>query len=258
MTEEERKDAYEYYSKQSFKRLIFEFFRLSLLLVWRVILQGVKLLVKSLLYLIESAQKGCQRLIEWWNDNDTQDKIAEIKATLKRWIRIFGSWCVIAAKATLSGLTIAAVATGHGIVIGTKATGRGIIVGTKATIQGIIHLKPTIIKIGELTLRGCKAFVAWLKRCGRGIKLSHIRRKRAYQQFKRNGGVKGAIVASTTAVSNGIKMFMEEDEEEAAPDAVTEDNILVEELEEYTSEGNKAQKIGKKIFTKAKDIMDVD
>ncbi len=247
MTEEERKELQEEYSKKTGGQLIAELARLVLLLIWKIIKKGIRVLAKFLLFIIESIQEGCEKLAEWWNAKDTQEKVAEIKATLKKWCIQFGKWCVIAAKATGKGIKIGAIATWHGIVK-----------GTKATILGIIHLKPTIIKIGQAIAKGSKAFAAWTKRCGRGMKLSHIRRKRAYQRFRRNKGFKGLIIDSSNAVRNGITMFMEEDQEEAAPDAVTEDDLLKEEIEERVDEDNKAHKIGKKIFYSAKNIVDID
>lgn len=247
MTEEERKQLDEESSQKSGGQLLLELAKLILLLIWKIIKKGIKVLARFLLFLIESTQNGIARLIEWWNDNDTQEKVAEIKSTLKKWAITFGKWCVIAFNAIVKGIIIGSVATWHGIVI-----------GVKATIQGIIHLKPTIIKIGELTVKGTKAFIAWMKRCGRGIKLSHIRRKRAYQRFRKNKGFKGLIIDSSTAVKNGIKMFMEEDQHEADPDAVTEDDLIEEEIEERLDEDSKAHKIGKKIFSTAKNIMDAD
>lgn len=247
MTEEERKQLQEEYSNRTGAQLLVELCRLILLLIWKIFKKGLKVLAKFLLFVIESMQEGWERLVEWWNDNDTQEKVAKIKATLRRWSIKFGEWCVIAAKATAKGIKIGAIATWHGIVY-----------GTKATIEGIIHLKPTIIKIGQLTVKGCKTFAAMTVRCARGIKLSHIRRKRAYQRFRRNKGFKGLIIDSTTAVKDGIKMFMEEDQHEADPEAVTEDDLIEEEIEERVDEDSKAHKLGKRLFSTAKNIVDAD
>ena len=51
---------------------------------------------------------------------------------------------------------------------------------------------------------------------------------------------------------------MEEDQEEATPDAVTEDDIMVEALEKGANDGKKPMKIGKTFITHAKNFMDVE
>ena len=193
-----------------------------------------------------------------WNDNNTQEKVAKIKAWLRRTAKKVGQWSLKAGKATLKGIGIGLVATGKGIVIAAKATAQGIVVGVKATIQGIIHLRPTIKRIKQLTIDGFWATIAWMKRCKRGMRLARIRRKRSYEAFKRNGGMKGVIINSTHNVKNNIERFMEEDQEEAAPDAVTEDDIMEEALEEGANDGKKTMKIGKTFMTHAKNFMDVE
>ena len=53
-------------------------------------------------------------------------------------------------------------------------------------------------------------------------------------------------------------MFMEEDQNEATPDAITEDDIMEEVMEEKVNEGSKSVKFGKSFLSKAKDFMDVE
>ena len=50
---------------------------------------------------------------------------------------------------------------------------------------------------------------------------------------------------------------MEEEDVEASEDAITEDDILEEEIDNKLNEDNKAKKIGKTIFSKAKEVVDV-
>jgi hypothetical protein len=207
---------------------------------------------------MKTAERSRDRLNDWWHDNNTQEKVSKIKAWLKRAARTAGHWCLKAGKATLKGLKIGLLATGRGIVIAAKATIRGLIVGVKATIQGIIHLRPTIQTIGRLIVAGFWATIAGIKRCRRGLKLSRIRRKRAYETFKRNGGMKGVIINSTRNVKNNIERFMEEGQEEADPDAVTEDDIMEEALEAGANDGKKSMKLGKTFMTHAKSFMDVE
>lgn len=258
MTEEDRFNEHEEYTGRNASQLVRELIRLILVLIWRFLVWLFKKILKGLLWCMQAAEDGCKRLNEWWHDNNTQEKVAKIKAWLKRAAQTFGHWCVIAGKATLHGIAVGAKATWHGIKVATKATAKGIVIAIKATIQGIIHLRPTIKKLGQLIVKGAKAFVAWLKRCKRGMKLSRIRRRRRYEAFRRNGGIKGWMVSTTRDVRKNIEMFMEEDQEEADPDAVTEDDIMEEALEEGANDGRKSMKIGKSFITRAKNFMDVE
>ena len=245
--DDENKHIYDIDSKSG-RELALELGRLILLLLWKIFRRGLKIAAKFLLFIMESMQEGWERLVDWWHDKDTQEKVAEIKAAIKRGCIKFGKWCVIAFHATVKGLKIAGI-----------AAFRGTFIAIKATANGIVHLRTTAITLFHLSVKGAKAFIAWLRRCGRGVKLFHIRRKRAYQRFRQNDGFKGLLVDTTNAVSSGISMFMEEDEMEATPDAVTEDDILAEKIEKkIAEEGGVATKIGHKIFKKAKDIVEGD
>lgn len=258
MTEKELHNKHEEYSGKSALELIRELLKVLLVLLWRFLVWLIKKFLKGVLWCMQTAEKGWNRLDDWWHDNNTQEKVAKIKAWLKRAAKTFGRWCFKAGKATLKGLKIGLLATGHGIVIAAKATGKGLVIGIKATIQGIIHLRPTIKKIGQLIVAGFWATVAGMKRCKRGMKLSRIRRKRAYEAFKRNGGMKGVIINSTRNVRSNIERFMEEDQEEAAPDAVTEDDIMEEALEAGANDGKKSMQLGKTFMAHAKNFMDVE
>ena len=258
MTEEDRFNEHEEYTGRSASQLVRELLRLILVLIWRFIVWLFKRILKGILWCMQAAEDGWRQLNDWWNDNNTQEKVAKIKAWLKKAAKTFGNWCVIAGKATLHRIAVGAKATWHGLKVAIKATVKGIVIAIKATIQGIIHLRPTIKKLGQLIVMGAKAFVAWLRRCKRGMKLSRIRRRRRYEAFRRNGGIKGWMVSTTHDVRKNIELFMEEDQEEADPDAVTEDDIMEEALEEGANDGKKSMKIGKSFITRAKNFMDVE
>lgn len=247
MTEEERQNGLEEMTGKSASQLMRELLRLILVLTWRFLVWLFKKFLKSVLWCMQAAEKGWKHLNDWWHDNNTQEKVTKTKAWFKMAAKTFGKWCVIAGKATI-----------HGIVVGVKATVKGIVIAFKATIQGIIHLRPTLKKLGQLIVKGAKGFVAWMKRCRRGMKLSRIRRKRRHEAFLRNGGIKGWMMNTSRNMRKSIEMFMEEDQEEAAPDAVTEDDIMEEALEEGANDGKKSMKIGKSFITRAKNFMDVE
>ena len=258
MPEAERHHEQDEYTGRSASQLVRELLHLLLVLLWRFLVWLFKRLLKGVLWCIQAIEEGLRRLNEWWHDNDTQEKVAKTKAWLRQAAKTFGHWCVVTAKATGRGTVIAAHYIWIGLKIAAKATGRGIIIGAKATVRGIIHLRPTIKMLGRLTVKGIKNFVAWLRRCRRGLKLSGIRRRRRHEAFVRNGGVKGWMTRTSHNVKSGIERFMEEDQEEAAPDAVTEDDLMEEVLEEGANQGKRPMQIGKSFIAHAKNFMDVE
>ncbi len=265
MMEEEHQTKQEDYQKEqeeytgkSALQLLRELLRLVFVLIWRFLVWVFKKILKGVLWAMEAIEAGWERLNDWWHDNSTQEKVAKTKAWCRMAVKTFGHWCVVGAKATGRGIAVGAKATWKGLIVGAKATGKGIVAAIRATIQGIIHLRPTIKRIGQSIVQSAKAFVAWLKRCRRGMKLRSIRRKRAYQTFKRNGGIKGVLSRTSHNVKNNIERFMEEDQEEAAPDAVTEDDLMEESLAEGANDGKRSMKIGKSFISKAKNFMDAE
>lgn len=258
MAEDETRNEKEEFSGKSASQLTRELLRLILVLAWRFLVWLFKRFLKGILWCMQTIEDGCKRLNDWWHDTNTQQKVAKIKAALIKGINSAGNWCVKAVIVTGHGLKVAAKATGRGIAIGAKATGRGIVIGAKATWNGIIHLGPTIKKLGRLIVQGYHATIVGLKRWKRGMKLSRIRRKRAYQAFQRNGGIKGWMANTSHNIKDNIQKFMEEDQQEAAPDAVTEDDIIEEALEEGANDGKKPMKIGKSFMSRAKNFMDVE
>lgn len=258
MTNEEKRYKREDYSGRSFMQLARELLRLLLLLIWKFLFWLIKKFLKGVLWCIQTAENGWERLNDWWHDNDTQAKVAKTRAWLRFAARTLGKWCVLAGKHLWRGTILCGTIAWKGIKIAARATWRGAIVAIRATVEGIIHLRPTLKRLAQLTVAGGKATWAWVKRCRRGMRLSHIRRKRAYERFRRNGGVKGMMINTSQSIRNGIQMFMEEDQEEAAPDAVTEDDLMAEAWEKKANEGQTSVKIGRSFLSKAKDFMDVE
>lgn len=258
MEEEEIQNGHEEMTGKSASQLMRELLRLIFVLIWKFIVWLFKKILKGILWCMQTLEDGWKRLNEWWNDNNTQEKVAKTKAWIKMAAKTFGHWCVIAGKATIHGIVVGAKATWYGLKVATIATAKGIVIAAKATVQGIIHLRPTIKKIGQLIVKGAKGFAAWMKRCKRGRKLASIRRRRRYEAFRRNGGIKGWMISTSHNMRKNIEMFMEEDQEEATPEAVTEDDIMEEALEEGANDGKKSMKFGKSFITHAKNFMDVE
>ena len=90
---------------------------------------------------------------------------------------------------------------------------------------------------------------------GRGVRLWKIRRRRGYQAFKRNGGMKGALEKTSTGLKGAIRSYMEEEQDEATPEAITEDDLLEERFEEI-EQANRAHIISKKFFSSVKNIVE--
>lgn len=258
MTDNERPYEQEEYAGKSGSQLARELLRLLLVLLWRMLLWCVRKVLKGVLWCMQTAETGWTRLNVWWHDNDTQEKVAKTKAWIRHALRTAGRWSVVAGQATLKALGISARATWKGLHVATQATAKGIVVAARATVEGLIHLRPTLKRVDQLTVQGIKATWAWMKACRRGMRLQHLQRKRAYAAFRRNGGVKGLIINTTRSVRNGIQLFMEEDQEEATPEAVTEDDLMEEVLAEGANEGKRGRKIGQSLLAHAKDFMDVD
>ena len=258
MIDKEKPTEKDAHIRESIVRLTRELLRLILILIWKFTIWLFKKTAKGLLWCLQAIEKGWTQLNTWWNDNDTQAKVEKTKAELRKAASTLAEWSKIAYKEALKYLKIGAKASWEGLKTTSKSTLKGIIIGAKATIQGIIHLRSTCKKISTLTQKGAIATWKWFKRCWRSMKLSHIKRKRAYQEFRRNGGIKGCLVKTSHHVKYSIEIFMEEDQEEATEDAVTEDDLMEEVLEEGASEGKKSMRIGKSFITHAKNFMDAE
>lgn len=211
--------------------MLAEIGRLLLLLLWKVVRSILRIIIKSIILFIRLIKKGIKRCVDFWNDNDTQEKLHKAKTGIKKAAVTFRQWLLIA-SATIIRLTI---------------------LGARNTIQGIIHLKPTIIKVGICIKSGCISFGKGMRLLGRSIKLSHIRRKRAYKNFRKNKGFKGLLKDFANLLKSTLNNYMEEEQAEAAPETITEDDIIAEKI----SNGGKAHVIGKKLFSSVKNIVDI-
>ena len=256
MRDLEKPNGKEGYTRDSLYQLAQELVRLFLVLLWRIAIWLFKKAVKSVWWCIQTIKKGWIRLDEWWHDNDTQEKVADIKAKQRAAYTLLSKWVQEVRKQAKKGIKASIKAGWKGVKTATKATIRGIAIGTKATIQGLFHLRTTFRKICILTAKGYFALYHRLRLWKRGIKLYRLKRKRSYQAFRRNGGIKGAIANTSQKVKSSISMFMEEDQEEATPEAVTEDDLIEAAIEERANEGKRSMKIGKSFISHAKSFMD--
>lgn len=258
MMEDERPNSQHEYNGKSASQLMHELCRLMLVLAWRFTIWTVKKIARGLLWCIKAIEQGLNHLKIWWNDNDTQEKKAKVIAWTKNAGRKAGEYAAIAGRYTLKGIAIGIVYTGKGLKIALSAAAIGLVAGAKATVQGLLHMRTTLKRLRRLAAVAYRYAKRKNEQRKRDALCKKIRRKRAYEEFRRNGGMKGLIIRYSNTIKKNITMFMEEDqdEDESDPDAVTSEELIERNLEKGANEGNKGMKIGKSILSHAKDFLE--
>ena len=242
-------------SPKSAKELWMEIGRLLLLLLWTIVKKFIRITYKSIRFSIAFVKLCATSAKEWWQDKSTQEKVRTIKAKTKYWCKEGGKYTKTGCKTLWRWTVIASKALAKYSVITAKLTWRGIVWLCVNFVQLIIHTKPVLIRWGKATKRGYKQLRLHLKQMRRGIKLKKIRQKRRYAAFKRNGGTKGWLENTSKSLKSSIQSYMEEEQNEADPDAITEDDIIEARFEEL-EQTNRAHIIGKKIFSSVKSIVE--
>lgn len=221
-------------------------------------------MLKGIVWCIDKSIDLVNDFIVFWNSGSTQDKIKRFKANTKANFNALVKGCTIVCQFICKYTVIGAKFLWKYLCIGVKlfvkyliATVIGIwhlILWAVITIKDlIIHSKPTFIRLGKQIKKGSIDFWHWLKRVHRGNKLRRIRRKRAWQHFRRTKGFKGLLIEIANNITHGIKSFMEEEQSDLHDDAITEDDIIAKEIEERQG---KATKISGKIFQGVKKIVE--
>lgn len=226
---------------------------------------ALKKFFKGVLWCMDRIGDGCIAVKDFWFSDDTQEKKRKVIAWTKHSARVTKIWCQKSWAWTKKYTVIGCKQTWKYTCKGCKLFVKYLIItliaiweGIKWTLRTIkdliIHSKPTFIRLGKSIKQGSIDFWHWLIRVCRGIKLRHIRRRRAWQEFRRTTSFKGLLISMAHGFSNGIKSFMDEEQTETDPDAITEDDILAEQLEERPQ--SKANELGKKFFKGMKDIVE--
>ncbi len=83
---------------------------------------------------------------------------------------------------------------------------------------------------------------------------NHRRRVLAFRRFRKNKGFKGLLLDTGDFLKKTLDNYMDEEQTSAISETEVEDDIY----EEDTEGGNKAQVIGKKLFSSVKNIVDVN
>jgi hypothetical protein len=204
------------YNNKSGSEMLSEIGRLLWQLFLKCIARLLKLIQKGFLLCFALLKLLLQACIDFWNDNSTQEMLHIIKA-----------WCIKAIK-KLGSLCIA----------GCIALWKGILWTIRATIRGIIHLKPTLIYLGNLCKKAGKAIWRGTVICGKSIRLYFLKRQHAFRRFRRNKGFKGLLIDIKEYLQSMLNNYMEEDNDTTSSDAIS--------YEEYVN-GNKTN--GKKSFS---------
>lgn len=239
------------------KDLLAELGRLLLLLLWAITKRLIRITYKTIRFTIRFIKLCIDSTIEWWRDKSTQEKVRAIRLKTRRWCQLAWHYFCIGCKKFWRGTVIFSKTFVKYTKIAAKLTWLGLVWLCVNFVQLIIHTKPVLIRLGKWLKTSYRQAIVKLRLMRRGIRLSNIKRRRRYQAFKRNGGMKGALEHATSSLKNSIQSYMEEEQNEADPDAITEDDIFEERFEEI-EQANKAHVIGKKIFSSVKNIVDVN
>lgn len=240
--------------KKTTKELWLELGRLILILLATMLKYCISSIGRFFVYLFSLFKSGLHAIRVWWFDKNTQEKIRSILLRIRKYIRLCIKWTVIG-LATLFRWTKKALR----FII--RKTIKYILLFFIYLWKGsrwlainlfnlIVHMKPTIIRM-------MASFREWRKRVARGRRLSKIRKQRRHEEFVRNGGIRGALERKTTSLKSSIRSYMEEDQSEVDPGAVTDDEIIREKFEQMERD-NKAHVISKKFFSSIKNIVEED
>ena len=237
-------------SKKTTKELWVELCHLILLLLWAITKKIIRVTYKSIRFTYRFIKKCIEATIVWWNDKSTQEKVRSIRRKTRIYSRHIWKWTkngiISTCRTTVQTCRLIVRYTFRGIV----AVFKGLAWTLVTLVQLIIHMKPTIIRLRH-------SYKEWRRRVARGRKLKQIRKSRQHEAFKRSGGFRGALERKTASLKASIQSYMEEEQSETTPDAITEDDILEERFEQIEQD-NKAQIIGKKFFSSIKNIVEED
>ena len=238
--------------KKTTKELWIELGRLILILSVTIIKYCLSSIGKAILYLWAFIKAGFQTIGIWWRDKNTQEKVHSIRLKIIRFLRLTLKWIIICLKKlwnwTKTGLRIGVRKIIKYILLTFIYLWKGIRWIVINFTEFIIHMKPTIIRMGI-------AFRQWRQRVARSRRLKKIRKQRRHEEFVRNGGVRGALERKTKSLKSSIHSYMEEEQNDVTPEAITDDEIFREKFEQIEND-NKAHVISKKFFSSIKNIVE--
>lgn len=238
--------------KKTTKELWIELGRLILILSVTFIKYCISSAGKAILYIWAFIKSGFRAIGIWWRDRSTQEKVRSIRLKIIRILRLTLKWIIISIKTLWKwikkGLRIGVRKVIKYILLTFIYLWKGIRWTVTNFVEFIIHMKPTILRMRI-------AFREWYQRVARGRRLKKIRKRRSHEEFVRNGGVRGALERKTKSLKSSINSYMEEEQNEVAPEAITDDEIFREKFEQMEND-NKAHAISKKLFKSIKNIVE--
>lgn len=217
-------------------RLLLVLLARLLVVLWRLIRKTartlLRLVCKGLLAIIDLVRWIAKRIRDFWNDNDTQEKLRKMRFWL-RW-----AW-----KQTLRGLVVGAKALWKGLCWLGKETVIGLAKLVRATVYAILHIRPTLRAAGRKMQQGWRFLARHCRRFGRGICKWRRKRQRAWRHFRQNKGFKGLLIDLGVWLKQQINNYIEEQPADASAevlDEATEENrrLLEEEREDEYDEAN--------------------
>ena len=208
---------------------------------------------KGILLLIDYSEKGVHRLRDFWNDNNTQEKLRVTKEVTIFWLKKLGYWCLRGLEYTGKGL----VWLGQHLIVWSIWLG-------KKTIQGIIHLRPTLAKIRKGICTGAVKTKDWLKRVWKAVCLWFRHRREAYRRFRQNKGFKGLLIDIGNGLKRSVTNYMDEEQDDGAdPDEADEQrpeerevDVDTDLLESSLPEKSKVRSWGKRFYDGMKKIVE--
>ena len=225
--------------QKSIKELLVELGRLLLLLLWVILKYLIRYTYKSIRYTIRLTRQGLTAIGVWWRDKSTQEKVRTLRRKSKVYLKAFGRLIIHGLRLCLKYFFLSLIYLIKGL--------KWLVVNF---VQFIIHMRPTL-------KRWRVEFKEWRIRAKRGRRLKAIRRQRRREAFKRGGGMRGTLERKTASLKASIRSYMEEDQEDTTPDAITEDDIIKENFKHLEND-NKAQAISRKFFSSIKNIVEED
>ena len=197
--------------------------------IGRLLWQCIVLLGRGLRYLIRAA-------VAFWNDNSTQEMLGKMRRG-----------CATALRTALRVTLIVLKYIGLALWTVLVWLYRALIWTAKATWHGILHLRPTVMLIGRWMGRAAVAVGHFMVRMWRGVVLFVIRRKRAYNHFRRNKGFKGLMLDIIILLRAQFRSYMDDNETETATVVQSYDESIIDNINRNGKSGARIASIIEKI-----------
>ncbi len=198
----------------------------------------LKWTIKGLIFVIDAIDKGWNKLKQFWNDNNTQEKKRKILNGLKK-------GCVNAIK---------------GIGISLLFLLKALVWLFKKFFIAILHLKSTFKICGEWITNTAAKVWKWSKNRVRKTKDFFKKIKYNYKSFRRNQGFKGLLFDLRNGLKKTITQYIEneqDDDEDTEEEIETVEIVTDTEFDEDDTNVSGIRKMGRRIYKAMKNISDI-